>query len=203
MSIAELSRLLDARLDATLSEKRAAHSRGVAALAAELCRRQGIEPERGRVAGLAHDLCKELPLARQRLLFDAYASARPGFRVWTDGAGGEALSDEILHGPAAAGLLLSDYSLADEAILEAVAFHTVGRVEMGPLAVLVYCADKIEPGRKHVDEAFRQACLAMEPREMLHAVVADCLSWLRSKGRVVAPATLLLYNALLEPEART
>lgn len=187
MKLDELAAELDSRLDAELSDSRARHSRGVAGLAAELCGRNGIDPERGRVAGLAHDLCKELPREEQRLL----ASKSPYF----EGRAG-ALGDELLHGPAAAFLLARDYRLAERDILEAVAYHTVGRPGMGGLDIIVYCADKIEPGRAHVDDAFRQRCLALPPSSMLLAVMENTMAWLDSKGRAVAPETLLLYNSL-------
>jgi predicted HD superfamily hydrolase involved in NAD metabolism len=187
MRLDELAVALEGRLDATLSEARARHSRGVATLAAELCGRSEIEPSRGLVAGLSHDLCKELPLGEQREL----AAKSPYF-------GGRAglLSPELLHGPAAAYLLARDFDFAETDILEAVAYHTVGRPDMSELDIIVYCADKIEPGRAHVDDAFRRRCLALPPSQMLLAVMENTMAWLNSKGRVVAPETLLLYNSL-------
>jgi predicted HD superfamily hydrolase involved in NAD metabolism len=187
MRLDELAEALEPRLDSTLSATRAKHSRGVAQLAAELCDRNGLDPLGGTVAGLSHDLCKELPLEEQREL----ASKSPYF-------GGRAglLGPELLHGPAAAFLLVRDFGLAELDILEAVAYHTVGKPDMGTLDIIVYCADKIEPGRAHVDDAFRQRCLALPPSNMLLAVMENTMSWLNSKGRVVAPETLLLYNSL-------
>jgi len=187
MRLDELAAALEGRLDAALSAGRARHSRGVAALAAELCGRNGVEPSRGLVAGLSHDLCKELPLEEQREL----AGRSPYF-------GGRAglLGPELLHGPAAAYLLARDFGLDEGDILEAVAYHTVGRPDMGKLDIIVYCADKIEPGRAHVDDAFRQRCLALPPSQMLLAVMENTMAWLNSKGRVVVPETLLLYNSL-------
>jgi nicotinate-nucleotide adenylyltransferase len=189
---------LDARVERELSSSRAAHSRGVALLAAELCGRQGLDPEKGRAAGLAHDLCKELDLEMQRRLALRFGEARPGVGEWRT-PDGDPLSDEILHGPAAAWLLFDEYGVEDADLLDAVALHTVGSPDMGLLAIILYCADKIEPGRKHVDAAFRQRCLKMEPKAMLLAVVDDCIGWLEKKGRVVAPSTRILYNALRNP----
>jgi nicotinate-nucleotide adenylyltransferase len=195
----ELLGLLEKRLDASLSAKRARHSRQVAELAARLCAARGLDPDKGRIAGLAHDLCKELPRAEQQVLFDLFR-AEALARAWPPPAAEASfMAEEILHGPAAAGLLLRDYGYGDRDVLEAVAWHTVGREDMGLLAILVYCADKLEPGRKHVDQAFREACLAMEARAMLLAVVEDSLAWLRHKGWEIAPETLLLYNALRKP----
>ncbi|MBL8968531.1 MAG: bis(5'-nucleosyl)-tetraphosphatase (symmetrical) YqeK [Spirochaetaceae bacterium] len=193
LSPAALAAALEERLDRDLSPGRAAHSRGVAGLAAALCASHGLDAEKGRAAGLAHDLCKELPHGRQAELASASGySLSSGF-----------LSEKILHGPAAAGLLRGEYGVTDGELLGAVAWHTVGRVGMGPFETIVYCADKIEPGRRDVDPAFRARCLAMPPAEMLRAVLEDTLAYLASIGRAVAPETSLLYNSLRTPERTT
>lgn len=192
----ELALLLESRLSSELSEKRASHSRGVADFAARLCELHGLDPERGRVAGLAHDLCKEMPLEEQRRLCGEWLSD-PGIAAgWPSMDEGAGFRDQVLHGPAAARLLARDYGFSDADISEAVAWHTVGKADMGPLALVVYCADKIEPGRKHVDEAFRARCLSMKPEAMLLSVVEDTIGYLGRKGWEIAPGTLILYNAL-------
>jgi len=184
---AELSRILDGRLDESLSPERAAHSRRTAELAAEICGGLGLDPDRGRAAGLAHDMCKELGLEKQRDLAALY----PG-----DAGRSPILADKALHGPAAAVLLFRDYGVADEELLEAVAIHTLGRKGMGALAAALYCADKLEPGRKGVDEDFRRRCLALPPDLMVAEVARHTADWLRSRGKAVAPETLALYNSL-------
>jgi nicotinate-nucleotide adenylyltransferase len=187
----ELIALLELRLDTMLSPARARHSRGVAALAAELCEKQGIDPSRGRIAGLAHDLCKELPKREQKQLAAHYAGGA---------ASSSLLGDKIIHGPAAAALLELDYGIADAEVLEAVALHTVGRPGMGKLASILYCADKLEGGRDHVDLSWRERVLGLDPAEMLRETVGDVIRWLEGQGRPVAPESLVLYNSL---QART
>jgi len=166
MDYAELRLAIDRRLDALISPARAAHSRRVADLAASLCTREGIDPERGRIAGLAHDLCKELPKKAQRELAVLYSEAEAGSALPS-----ALMADKVVHGPAAAALLARDYGLADEAILEAVAIHTVGKPGMSGLATILYCADKLESGRERPDDGYRRRCLAMPLEGMLLAVV--------------------------------
>jgi predicted HD superfamily hydrolase involved in NAD metabolism len=188
-SPAELCALIDARLDGALSPARAAHSRRTAELAGEICARAGLDPWRGRAAGLAHDLCKDMTRDEQRALAALYPEAV---------AVSSLMADKVLHGPAAAALLVRDYGTSDPGILEAVAFHTIGRVGMGTLAAAVYCADKLEPGRAGVDAAFREACVALPPPRMLVEVVRRGIGWLESRGKAVAPETLVLYNSLAD-----
>jgi predicted HD superfamily hydrolase involved in NAD metabolism len=178
---------IEARLGGLLSPARAEHSLRTAELAAEICGRGGIDPERGRAAGIAHDMCKELPVAEQRALAASYPAAAATSSV---------MIEKALHGPAAAALLARDYGVRDEGLLEAVAFHTIGRAGMGALAIAVYCADKLEGGRKGVGEAFRAECLRLPLKEMLAAVVRRNVEWIESRGKAVAPETLTLYNSL-------
>ncbi len=188
MDCAELSRVLDSIIEGILSPERVAHSRRVAELSALLCAREGLDPERGRVAGLAHDLCKELPKKTQAALGVSYKGAEPGSVL---------MADKVVHGPAAAVLMARDYALADEDVLEAIAVHTVGKPGMSDLATILYCADKLEPGRERLDSAHRERCLSLPLREMLLAVVEGVVEWMRVQGKAVAPETLILYSTLV------
>jgi predicted HD superfamily hydrolase involved in NAD metabolism len=192
MDFAELALVLDPLLDELISPERAAHSRRVAELAASLCSREGIDPGKGRVAGLAHDMCKEMPRKVQRELAASYPDAAPGSAMTIS-----LMADKVVHGPAAAALLARDYSVADPEVQEAVALHTLGRPGMGALATILYCADKLEPGRDRLDESNRRRCLALPLDGMLLAVVEGVVGWLKEQGRAVAPETLILYSILL------
>ena len=192
MDCAELCRALDRRLDDLISAERAAHSRRVAELAVSLCLREGIDPERGRVAGLAHDMCKEMPERTQRELAALYSATEHGFPTTS-----ALMADKVVHGPAAAGLLMKEYLLVDAAVLEAIALHTVGRPGMDGLATILYCADKLESGRERVGDDYRFRCLAMPLEEMLLAVVEGAVGWMREQGRTIAPETIFLYSSLV------
>lgn len=57
------------------------------------------------------------------------------------------LPGAVLHGPAAA-VRLRGLGVADEEVLDAVAWHTLGHPGLGRLGRAVYCADFLEPGRR-------------------------------------------------------
>jgi len=190
MDCAELASRIESRILAGgigLSSRRRAHTLGVAALAAELCARQGLDPERGRAAGLAHDMCKELPRAEQLALALEWGEARPESSL---------LGDKVAHGPAAAVLLRREYGVEDAELLDAVAYHTLGRPGMAGLEIFLYCADKLEPGRRRLDPAFRERCLSLPPEAMLGEVVASVVGWLEAKGEPVARESLELLESL-------
>lgn len=188
----QLVQRLEAAARNLLSPERFKHSRGCADFSAEACARSGIDPRAGRAAGWAHDLAKELPRKRQEAL------ARECPVTVPESVFGNSV---LLHGPAAAALLAAEYGVRDRDILEAVALHTVGRNDMGPLAKIVWAADKLEPGRRHVDEDFRRLCGGLDPDSLILKALEATIAWLKAKGREVAPETLDLYNTLRKERA--
>jgi nicotinate-nucleotide adenylyltransferase len=194
MDFAELCRELDGRLDLLLSPERAAHSRRVAELTASICEREHLDPWKGRAAGLAHDLCKEMTKKEQRGLASRLAGLSSVSTLLVQVS--TLMADKIVHGPAAAALIAIDYGVDDRELLEAIALHTVGKPGMRGLSIALYCADKLEPGRERLDEGFRERCLRMPLEGMLLSVVEGVIEWMREQGKAVAPETLILYSTL-------
>jgi predicted HD superfamily hydrolase involved in NAD metabolism len=54
---------------------------------------------------------------------------------------------KLLHGAVGAALLRHDYGVRDDELLDAVRDHVTGGPQMGPLAKILFIADKIEPAR--------------------------------------------------------
>jgi HD superfamily phosphohydrolase YqeK len=82
----------------------------------------------------------------------------------------EGPSDSLLHGPAAAARLRAE-GVADEELLDAVAFHTIGDAGFGRLGRALYAADFLEPGRSFLAE--RRARLRARAPGELDAVVRE------------------------------
>ncbi len=123
-----------------LSEGRYGHTLRVADTAERLARAHGLDPERARLAALLHDAAREL--GREEFLRLAGAWGLPVGEP-------EQKSPKLLHGPLAAELARRELGVEDEEVLEAVRAHTTGRPGMGPLALALYVADKIEPAREY------------------------------------------------------
>jgi nicotinate-nucleotide adenylyltransferase len=171
-------------LDRSLSSERAEHSRRVADLAADLCRSYGIDPQKGILAGLAHDLAREMPEGKLREL-----AAR-------DGGGISALEDRypaLLHGRAAAVHLREEFAVDDPDLLEAAACHVTGCPGMGLLAKILFVADFLEPGRGFLKESDRKRILKFDVDRMVVVVLEQVFQYLRSKHRPIAEPALKLY----------
>ena len=145
-----------------LSEKRYDHTLRVADTAADLARIHGLDEDRARLSALIHDAAREtepeefLGLAEEWNL----PFGEP-----------ERQSPKLLHGPVAAELARHEIGVEDEEVLEAVRAHTTGKPGMGPLALALYVADKIEPAREYPSVG-RLRGLAQED---LHMAATECL----------------------------
>jgi nicotinate-nucleotide adenylyltransferase len=181
-----------------LSPGRFLHSRNTALLAWDLCRRFGLDPRSGYLAGITHDLGK--PLDEKNLL---ELAGRDGGEITRL----ERKKPSLLHGRAAAVLLKERFGIHNRDILEAVAWHTEGSAGMGPLGKALYIADKIEVSREGVEPELREAGLAGTgplaggtPGEALDrlfaAVLDETVSFLRSKKMDLSEGTLRLLETM-------
>lgn len=178
---------LEDLLQTTLSEQRIAHSRRVAGLAAELCGAYGLAAEKGRIAGLAHDLAREMDPAQLKR-----AALHNGVEVNPL----EVRYPMLLHGRVAAHILKQGFAVEDAQILEAVACHVTGCPGMGLLARIVFVADFLEPGRGFLKEEYRKTVLATDIDRMMIVVLEEIFGHLHQKGRPIAQDALDLYEEL-------
>ncbi|MDR3300901.1 MAG: nicotinate (nicotinamide) nucleotide adenylyltransferase, partial [Spirochaetaceae bacterium] len=131
------------------------HSRNVALHCSDLALRWGLDADTAYLAGITHDMAKDIPDSEMIAL------------AKKDGSPFSPLEIEkpaMLHGRAAAIMLEERFAVKDAAVIEAVRFHTTGIAGMGALAKIVYLADKIEAGRTTVDPKLRE--LAFGPRAL-------------------------------------
>ena len=173
--------------EATLTKPRLSHSREVARLASELCDRFHADEEKGYIAGMAHDLGRELDAAEMLLLAES------------DGLPVSAWERErplILHGRAAAAILAKHTGYPDQETLQAVRDHVTGRGGMGPISRIVFVADFLEPSRDFVSPEFRRRTLALSLDEMVLAVLERKLHYVRAEAQEPAPDSLALHQEL-------
>ncbi len=176
-----------ALVEATLSKPRIAHSREVARLASELCDRFHADEEKGYIAGMTHDLARELAPAEILLLAES-----DGMPV-TDW---ERVRPLLLHGRAAAAILTKHTGYAEPETLQAVRDHVTGRGSMGTISRIVFAADFLEPTRDFVSPEFRRRSLALALDEMVLAVLERKLHFVRAESKEIAPDALALYEEL-------
>jgi HD superfamily phosphohydrolase YqeK len=119
---------------AVAGPKRVEHMARVAELLDSWAQEAGYpdeERERWRAVGYLHDVLRDESPGSLRVLVPWEVDEVP---------------DALLHGPAAAKHLRQE-GVADEELLAAVAFHTIGDPSFGRLGRALYAADFLEPGR--------------------------------------------------------
>jgi predicted HD superfamily hydrolase involved in NAD metabolism len=174
-----------------LSAKRYGHTLRVADTAQDLARDHGLDPERARLAALLHDAAREVPPGECLDLAER----------WSLPVGEpERESPKLLHGPVAAELARRELGVEDGEVLDAVREHTTGRPGMGPLSLVLFVADKIEPARDYPSVG-RVRVLA---RENLGEAAAESLrrsiAHNEERGRPTHPASIETLAWLDEAE---
>ncbi|MDR2020693.1 MAG: nicotinate (nicotinamide) nucleotide adenylyltransferase [Treponema sp.] len=169
-----------------VSPSRFLHSRSCALLSWDLCLRFGLDPRAGYLAGLAHDMGK------------AFSDGELLELAGKDGEGFSKTERErpsLLHGRAAAVLLRDRFGIHNNDVLEAVRYHTTGCEEMGPLAKVVYIADKIEVSRRDLDPRFR-APSAADLDQLFTLVLDDTVAFLHSRKTELSEGTRRLLDTI-------
>ena len=125
-----------------LKPKRMPHVLGTAEEAARLARRYGADETQARVAGLLHDCTKKLDMAEQLALCGQYG-------IILDPLEQKAL--KLLHAKTGAAIARHVYGV-DDAVYQAILYHTTGRAGMSLLEKILYLADYIEPSREFAND---------------------------------------------------
>lgn len=177
---------------AAVSESRYEHSVRTAQMCKRLCERYGLDPRRGYLCGIAHDMCKKMD--DDLLISLASKDGNPISELEKD-------KPALLHGRAAAVKINKDFGIEDKEIIQAIACHTFGAEHLCDLAKLLFVADKIEPGREHVTDKYLDRLFSMELNEMVYTVVSESVEYLTKKGKKISSVTMLFLKELNESKA--
>ncbi|MDR2245976.1 MAG: nicotinate (nicotinamide) nucleotide adenylyltransferase [Treponema sp.] len=183
----ELILRVEAEVRSLVSPSRFLHSRGAAVMAHDLCAHFGLDPGRGYLAGVAHDMAKSLPEEEMMRLARRDDKNFPKL---------EQKKPALLHGRAGAVLLRQKFGIEDEDILEAIQYHTTGRPGMGALAQVVYIADKIEYSRGEVKGELKDFSRFADLDSLFTAVLEETVAFLRSRQMDLSAGTLKLLDAM-------
>lgn len=170
-----------------LTEKRYVHTLGVAETAVELAIRYGADVEKAELAAIFHDYAK-------------FRSKQEMKQIIIDQNMNQNLLDfqsELWHAPVGAYLVEQEAGITDREILNAIAYHTSGRIGMTLLEKVVYLADYIEPGRSFsgVDEVRELAEKSLD--KALLKTVKNTIKFLMKKKQAIYPDTFHMYNDLI------
>lgn len=171
---------LEERLQKNLSEDLFEHSFNVALLAKELAIYHKINDEKAYIAGLIHDCAKEIPLKKQEELMKKHF---PNVKVDVN----------IYHQFLAPIIAKKDYYVGDKDILSAISKHTTAHQDMSVFDMIIYCADKLEEGRKNSSDTLINMC-KNNIYKGFKITLEQSIEYLKSKNIDVSPNTYESLN---------
>lgn len=167
--------------------KRWKHTLGVMETSVLLAEQYGADPERAETAAILHDVAKYWPVERMKeIIVQNHLNVEL-----------LAYDTSMWHSEVGAYVAEKDYGITDPDIINAIRYHTSGRVDMSLLEKIVCLADYMEPGRDFpgVDKIRELAKESLE--EALLSGFDSTISFLIEKRRVVFPLTMLARNDLV------
>lgn len=160
-----------------LNPNRVNHVLGCRDTAVELARRWGANEEDAARAGILHDITKAIDGPLQLTLCQAY---------------GKILSDfsrkypKTLH--ALTGSLVAERIFGEnEAVVDAICYHTTGKADMNLLETIIYVADYMEPNRKFPGVERLRALAYSDITGALKLGLEMTLEHLKEQGSEVSP----------------
>ncbi len=170
-----------------VKESRFEHSERTAKMLADLCRNYGLDVEKGWLSGIAHDMCKDL--TDEELI---ELSKKDGSEITELELG----MPFLLHGRAAAVRIQEMFGVTDPEIIDAIKNHTLGSVDSCDLALLLFVADKIEPGRPQSTDDYRADLMKLSRHGIVLSVLEENIDYLKKHGKDAAPASMELLAKL-------
>ncbi|MDR0404539.1 MAG: bis(5'-nucleosyl)-tetraphosphatase (symmetrical) YqeK [Oscillospiraceae bacterium] len=171
-----------------LSPERFRHCLNVSKEAKRLSERYSYDSEKAQIAGVLHDIAKEMPKEEQRKLIK-----REGI-ILTEV---QENSFKLWH--AISGYLFAklELKIEDEEILNAIRYHTSGRKNMSKLEKIIFVADFISEDRKYksVDKIRCAANISLD--EGVISGIEYTTRSLIKKRSVVDPSSIDAYNDIL------
>ena len=178
---------LENKVRGMIKEKRFQHSLGVVSVSRMLAERYDLSPDDAAYIGIYHDA--------YRYSCDAATTQycrQHGIEIFPE----EEKEPMLLHGA------LSAIHFPEDAegdvpgyFRTAVRHHTLGHKEMGKYGAILYIADYMEPGRKHLDDEDREKILSGKRLEDMIVTIMDMQSaYFEKEGMKSAAVSTELYD---------
>ena len=182
--LSEYRRLITDMLDGY----RLHHSECVSECAAVLAEKYGADIEKARLAGLLHDVTKNIADEEQLAMIEKSGEFLSSV---------ELINPKVLHQISGAAFLKGNGIVSDEEILGAVRWHTTGRSGMTLLEKIVYVADFISADRDYPDVGVVRRLADESLEDAILYTSRYTVNKLASKNLPIHPATVECYNDML------
>ena len=175
-----------------MGDKRYIHSVNVSKEAVRLAEKYGVDTEKAALAGILHDITKELDVQKQLQIFDS------GDIILSDV---EKSTTKLWHAISGSVYVQTELGINDQDIINAIRYHTTGRAGMSPLEKVIFLADFTSEERNYpdVDVIRKKAEISLE-EGMLYGIQFT-LSVLLSREGCISEDALGAYHETLKLSA--
>lgn len=184
MSIAEYKKIIKSMM----SENRYNHCVNVSKEAVKLAKRYGGDEEKAAVAGILHDITKEMPKEEQlQIMLDS----------------GIILDDiqknapKLWHGISGSVYIKKHFGIEDEDILNAICYHTTGRAGMSLLEKIIFVSDFTSEERTYKGVATMRKKSRKSLEDAMLYGFKFTFSDLSSRELAIHPDELACYNEIV------
>lgn len=171
-----------------LSKLRYEHCKNVAKSAVELARKYGEDEEKAYVAGLLHDITKEL---NEREHLDLMRSYGESFSPE------EIKAPKLWHQKTAALYVKFKLNISDNDIISAISCHTSAKADMSELDKIVYLADLISKDRDYQDVENVRLLAFQNLNEAMLKCLQFSIRKLLDNEKIIITKTIQAYNQFL------
>lgn len=190
-----LQQLLRAYIRPLMGEERYHHSLCVEQRAVYLAGLYGADPKKAALAGLLHDICKELSREEQLHWVERSGIITPPANKRKISTIDFALQPQLLHAAAAPAYIQEHLGIDDPEILDAVRYHATARGEMTPLDCVVDLADFTSADRDYPDvDVYRDLCEQSMEQAMAYGLRYIVERELPARGQQPCPDTQAAYE---------
>lgn len=176
-----------------LNEKRCYHSLCVADEARRLAEKYGADADKMYLAGLLHDITKNISDDEQLQTFEK-------FDIMLSVT--EKASPQIWHAMSGALYVKHVLGLNDDEIVSAIRYHTTGKADMTLEQKIVFVADLTSADRNYPDIKEIRAAADRSLDECIIGILKFTICNIVSKNMPLHPDTLDAYNYLITKEKR-
>lgn len=172
---------LETIIKTKMSKKRYLHTVSMAKLAKEIAKSNGLDETKAYVAGMLHDIAKEMPHDEAKALMEQY------YPDYLD------KPEPIWHQWLSMYVAKNEYLIDDIEILQAIRHHTTGSLEMSKLDMCIYEADKYDPSRDY-DSSAEIALCKKDVVAGFKSCLKDFYDFSTKKGRKIDGCFFEIYD---------
>lgn len=171
-------------VEKTLSDKRFYHSKCVMEKCIELAEKYGENVEKAKIAGLLHDIAKEVPKNERIILAQKY-------NVELDEV--ELDSTGLIHAKLGAKICEKDFGIEKE-ICNAIACHTTGQENMTLLDKILYISDAIGVDRNYDNTEYLRKLAFSDLDKSVETLLKFTIEERLKEGKTIHIDSIKSYN---------